>query len=60
MRPRRNYDINIIITGKQNGLSGEQVSRKIGGVITSWQVNRLWRDEMAKTKKKGSGGGKKC
>lgn len=42
-KPRRDYDMTVIIEGKKRGLSGGQISRKLGGVISLWQVNYLWR-----------------
>ena len=59
-RQRKSYPHSLVIEMKKQGLSGEQISRKLKGVITANHVNYLWRQEMAKAKKKGSGGGKKC
>ena len=42
-KPRRNYDLTVIIEGKKRGLSGEQISRKIGKLISANHVNWLWR-----------------
>ena len=57
IRQRKTYPHSLVIEMKKQGLSGEQISRKLKGVITANYVNYLWRQEMGCKKK--SGGGKK-
>ena len=53
MRKKRDYSVEEVISLKKQGLSGEQISRKLKRIITANYINYLWRAEMGCKNKGG-------